>query len=261
VPLQRPGPAQVTGYALALPGLHGTDGDPVWYSGGRLADGLTLPALRRHWTGDGVPATWRPDPAERRALWADIIRLTSASAEQFRTGPQAAADTAGATADVLRIAARTIRGQAGRDLRAAAGDFDRAAREAYGRVSAPSPAGQALRAAVRLLDVLADAGWGELGTLVTNLAALAAAAAELRRLQDRAYQAAAARAATERLYRLAVSARHQAPTSVQERRTTAAGIAHQDQAERPHELAAQHLTAPRRDHRRPKPGRPRGPAP
>jgi hypothetical protein len=254
-------PARVTGYALTLPGHHGTDGAPVWYSGGRLADGLALPALRRHWGSDSAPAGWWPDPTERRALWADIIRLTSATAEQFRTDPQATADTAGATADALRIAARTIRGQAGRDLREAAGNFDRAAREAYGRVPAPSPSGQALRVAVRLLDVLVGAGWGDLGTLVTNLAALAAATAELRHLQDRAHQAAAARAATERLYLLAVSARHQAPTPEQERRMKAAIIARQDHAEPSRELATQHPTAPRNGRRQSRPGRARGPAP
>ena len=233
-------PAQVTGYALALPGRDKTDGDPVWYSGGRLADGLTLPALHRHWSRGSTPARWRPDPAERRALWADVIRLTNASAEQFRTDPQAAADVAGATADALRIAARTIRGQADRDLCEAAGDFDRAAREAYGRVSASSPAGQALRTAVRLLDVLAGAGWGDLGTLVANLAGLAAAAAELRRLHGRAHQAAAARAATEHLHMLAVSACHQAAIPVRELRTTAAVTARQDHADCP--TSQQHNT-------------------
>jgi hypothetical protein len=254
-------PAQVTGYALALVGYNDATGDPVWCSGGKLADGLTLPALRRHWDSGSAPAGWRPDPAERRALWADIIRLTTATAEQLRTEPQAAADTAGATADALRIAARTIRGQAGRDLREAASSFDRAAREAYGRMPAPSPAGKALRTAARLLDVLADAGWGDLGTLVANLAGLATAAAELRRLQGRAQQSAAARTAAERLHLLAVSPCRQARMPSQEHHTTAAATARQDQAGYPREPATQHPTTPGLGRRQSRPGRPRGPAP
>src|SRR5215472_9514562 len=37
------GPGQVTGYAVGLPGHDGSDGAPLWYGGGRLAAGLTLP--------------------------------------------------------------------------------------------------------------------------------------------------------------------------------------------------------------------------
>jgi hypothetical protein len=39
-------PGQVTGYSVTLPGHTGPDGTPVWYGGGRLAAGLTLPQLR-----------------------------------------------------------------------------------------------------------------------------------------------------------------------------------------------------------------------
>jgi hypothetical protein len=42
-------PGQVTGYAVAQTGHDGPDGVPVWYGGGRLAAGLTLPRLRRGW--------------------------------------------------------------------------------------------------------------------------------------------------------------------------------------------------------------------
>lgn len=131
-------PAQVTGYAVALPGHNDADGNPIWYSGGRLAADLTLLALHNCWTGGSAPAWSRPDPAERRALWADVIRLTTASADQFKADPQQAADTAQATADALRITARLVRGAADQDLRRAAGDFDRAAREAYGAMPPPN---------------------------------------------------------------------------------------------------------------------------
>jgi hypothetical protein len=42
-------PGQVTGYAVALPGHQARDGKPVFFSGGKLAADLTLPALRRRW--------------------------------------------------------------------------------------------------------------------------------------------------------------------------------------------------------------------
>ena len=47
-------PGQVTGYAVALPGDTAKDGGPVWYGGGKLAADLTLPKLRRRWTGPGT---------------------------------------------------------------------------------------------------------------------------------------------------------------------------------------------------------------
>src|ERR1022692_2168316 len=42
-------PGQVTGYSAGLPGHAGADGEQLWYGGGRLAEGLTLPRLRRQW--------------------------------------------------------------------------------------------------------------------------------------------------------------------------------------------------------------------
>src|SRR6202453_222680 len=252
-------PAQVTGYALAFPDQTGDDGEPVWYSGGRLGAELTLPALRRRWdSGGGTGIPGRPDPAERRALWADIVRLTTASAEQFKADPQAAADIPEVPADVLWIAARTVHGQAGWYLRAVAADFDRAAREAYRRQPPPSRAGEALRTAVRLLDVLGTTGRADLGTLVANLAGLAAAAAELRRMQGRAHQAAAARAATNRLCRMVNDAHQAARQPTPLHHATASATAHQDSPKLP---SSARPPRPRHDRRQPRSRRPHGPAP
>jgi hypothetical protein len=42
-------PNQFAGYAVALPDDHNAAGDTIWYSGSTLADGLSLPRLRRPW--------------------------------------------------------------------------------------------------------------------------------------------------------------------------------------------------------------------
>jgi len=56
-------PAEVTGYAVALPGHTTTAGEPelIWYGGGKLAPDLTLPKLRRRWAPAGHQGP-RPGP-------------------------------------------------------------------------------------------------------------------------------------------------------------------------------------------------------
>jgi hypothetical protein len=56
-------PGQVTGYSVALPGHDGADGTPLWYGGGRLSAGLTLPRLRSRWNPS------RSTPADRRGAF------------------------------------------------------------------------------------------------------------------------------------------------------------------------------------------------
>jgi hypothetical protein len=90
-----------------------------------------------------------------------------------------------------------------RILRQAADAYDRAARAPYGRIPPPTPAGNQLRQAARLLSAFAYLTGDRPLTpivLITRLAALAEAIADLRESQQRAAQAAAARAAAERLY-------------------------------------------------------------
>jgi len=90
-----------------------------------------------------------------------------------------------------------------RILRQAADAYDRAARSPYGRIPPPTPAGNQLRQAARLLSVFAYLTGDRSLTpvvLIIRLAALAEAVAELRNTERNAAQAAAARAAAERLY-------------------------------------------------------------
>ena len=65
--------------------------------------------------------------------------------------PDSAADAAYAASDVLHVAAAL----GSRTLRRAADDCDRAARQPYGRIPSPTPAGNQLRHAARLISAYA----------------------------------------------------------------------------------------------------------
>ncbi len=102
----------------------------------------------------------------------------------------------------MASAARVVEGRRGGPLTAAAATYDRAARELWGRLPAPSQAGQGLRAAAVLLASARFVGRGEntqLLALLTQLAALSDAVTRLRETQHRAAQAAAARSSAEQL--------------------------------------------------------------
>ena len=198
-------PGQVTGYAVALPGDTSKDGGPVWYGGGKLAADLTWPKLRQRWTRPGAtPGAERLTAAEQKAAWEHAARVAADAAAQIRaqagSNPAAAADAAWAASDTLHVAAAVLGSHA---LRRPADAFDRAARAPYGRIPAPSPAGNQLRQAARLIGALAyltrDPALTPL-ILITRLVALAEAVAELRNVQQHAAQAAAARTAAQRLH-------------------------------------------------------------
>jgi hypothetical protein len=198
-------PDQVTGYAVALPGDTAKDGGPVWYSGGKLAADLTWPKLRHRWTQPprttpgGGPLT----AGEQKAIWEHAAQVAADATARIRalagTNPAAAADAAWAASDTLHMAAAALGSPA---LRRAADIYDRAARAPYGRIPPPSPAGNQLRHAARLIGTVAyltrDPALMPL-VLITRLAALVEAVAELRHAQQHAAQAAAARTAAQQL--------------------------------------------------------------
>ena len=200
-------PGQITGYSVALPGDTTKDGGPVWYGGGKLAADLSWPKLRQRWTSPRV-APCRPHlnltAEERNAIWDHATRAAADAAAQIRnfarTDPAAAADAAWATSDTLHVAAAVL---GSRILRQAADAYDRAARAPYAHMPPPSPAGNRLRQAARLLSAFAyltgDRSMIPI-VLITRLAALAEAVAELREFQQHAAQAAAALRAAERLH-------------------------------------------------------------
>jgi HPt (histidine-containing phosphotransfer) domain-containing protein len=195
---------EITGYAVALPGDTTKAGEPVWYGGGKLAADLTLPKLRRRWTQPGNSAGDRFTVAERSAVWEHAARAADRACSQIQAlaanDPAGAADAAWATADTLHAAAAAL---GSRILRQAADAFDRAARAPYGRIPAPTPAGDSLRRAARLLSaygyLTSDPSFRPI-VLITRLAALAEAIAELRQTQERVAQAASALSAAERLH-------------------------------------------------------------
>jgi hypothetical protein len=135
---------------------------------------------------------------ERNAVWDQATRAAADAAAQIRnlawTNPAAAADAAWAASDTLHVAAAIL---GSRILRQAADAYDR---PPYGRIPPPSPAGNRLRQAARLLSAFAcltgDRSMAPI-ILITRLAALAEAVAELRHAQQHAAQAAAARTAAD----------------------------------------------------------------
>jgi hypothetical protein len=196
-------PAEVTGYAVALPGDAARDGGPVWFGGGKLAADLTLPKLRRRWEPSRATLKDKFTAPERDALWEIAAQVAADASAQIRshaaTNPAAAADAVWAAADTLHAAA-AARGS--RILRQAADSYDRASRAPYGRIPSPTPTGNRLRQAARLLAASAAVSSDKtltMVTLVTRLAALAEAVAQLRDVQQRAAQAASARRAAEHL--------------------------------------------------------------
>jgi hypothetical protein len=129
-------PAEVTGYAVALPDDTARYGGPVWFGGGKLAADLTLPKLRRRWEpARGTPAeTFTAQ--ERNALWELAAQTAAGASAQIgsyaTTSPAAAADAAWAAADTMHAVAAAL---GSRILRQAADSYDRcSALRGQGRV-------------------------------------------------------------------------------------------------------------------------------
>ncbi len=274
-------PGQITGYAVALPDSVDPGGQPIFYGGGKLAADLTLPKLRRRWDlavrddrktdasrgsagwpstspeGEGTEARndrHRLTGEERARIWERATAAAAGASEQVRAeagaDPRAAADAAWAASDFLTAAARVVEGHRGGPLTAAASEYDRAARELWGRVPTPSRAGQGLRAASVLFTSVRFVGRNEnkqLLALLAQLATLTDAVTRLRESQDRSAQAAAARRAAEglRLTSTQLASAQAAPTATLTRRTGPPFV-----ADRPRPGPVQAPDGPRRGPRR-----------
>ncbi len=201
-------PDQLTGYAIALPGDRTAGGEPIWFSGGKLAPDLTLPKLERRWGSQPAPPSAPPSPT-RLAVWANASRTATAATLEIRRlaphSPGAAADVAHATSDALTALAHVVEGRRRGPLTSAADAYDRAARECWSRAPATRPAASHLRRTARLVHQLGRVGGdtevAAVMALVAELIQLVEEVARLREQQQRAAQAAAARLAAERLER------------------------------------------------------------
>ncbi|TDD89516.1 hypothetical protein E1293_04720 [Actinomadura darangshiensis] len=207
-------PGEITGYAVALPDHTNQEGQPVWFSGGRLAANLTLPKLRHRWSAPqgGSPFGRRTfsrvelTHRERSAAYQQAARAAATATWQMHhiQDPAVRADLAAAAADVLHVTAG-ITGN--RELVDAADFYDRATREPYGYQPPHTPYGANLRTVARALALSEIQGRrghrpslaGVLFHLIVQLAALIEAIAEFRQLQQRAAQATAARRAAAQL--------------------------------------------------------------
>ena len=173
----------------------------------RSAGSTPVPAAAAGGRGSTVGEDRYPlTPGERTRIWEQATVAAASATEQIQasasTDPHAAADAAWAASDFLAAAGRVVEGRRGGPLTDAASDYDRAARELWGRVPAPSSAGQGLRTAAVLLTAARFVGRNEnqqLLALLAQLAALTDAVTRLRENQDRAAQATAARRAAEQL--------------------------------------------------------------
>jgi hypothetical protein len=156
---------------------------------------------------------------------AQVVDHASAHIRGLLAGddPGAAADAAWATSDTLHAAATAL---GSRILRQAADAYDRAARAPYGRTPAPTPAGDGLRRAARLLSaygyITSDPSFRPL-VLIIRLAVLAEAVADLRQSQQHAAQAAGALRAAQQLH--AARGTYAAPAAGQRPARSAATLA------------------------------------
>ncbi|MFF9198750.1 mobilization protein [Streptomyces sp. NPDC014779] len=193
------------GYTVALPGDRNAKGEPVFYSGSKLAPDLSLPRIRERWAQTSDDVTQQPalppvtGPASARwrataAAWQALLVIDHANDGMI------AAQIA-ATGEVLDALAQTSAAHTRQELRAAAAAFERASRS---HVRAARGHDRALRQAARDLVHSGPAlGRGEDGATaamaIDMLIFLAIAAATWHAKKQHAQQAEAAHRAAEHL--------------------------------------------------------------
>ncbi|WP_199742202.1 relaxase/mobilization nuclease domain-containing protein [Streptomyces triticirhizae] len=149
VRLRRAPSGDIIGYTLALPDHVTAAGDPIWYSGGKLAPDLSWPQITRRLTStatsvDSAEVLPTPATAAREAAdvaWHTAAELTDADDDQ-------AADYLTGTGEILDALATTATGPTRHHVVAAAAAFERATRFHHRAAHAHH---QALRHAARQL--------------------------------------------------------------------------------------------------------------
>ncbi|MFE2152556.1 mobilization protein [Streptomyces lavendulae] len=192
------------GYKVALPGDRNRDGEPIWFSGSKLAPDLSLPKLRQRLAAgplDDISGADQdhPRPARTRRTAAPLVEgaavtLTADDDED------AAAQLVG-MGELLDALAQTSPVSTRGELNQAARAFERATRS---HIRAERSDNRAIRSAARGILRAGDAlGRGEDGgataMLLSTLVLAAIAAVHWHSARGHAQQAAAARQAAQHL--------------------------------------------------------------
>ncbi|MFP8941696.1 relaxase/mobilization nuclease domain-containing protein [Streptomyces fenghuangensis] len=203
----------VLGYSVALPGDRNRDGEPIWFSGSKLAPDLSLPRIRRRLEAaplraeaDGRPrkveteatTPHRPCPAQARR---DAVQAAEHAADVLGANDDAGAAQLVGIGELLDGLAQTAPPTTRRELAEAARAFERATRS---HVRAEQADHRALRSAARgIIRAGSALGRGEDGgataMLLSTLVLVAIAAARWHSARHHAQQAAASREAAAHL--------------------------------------------------------------
>ncbi|MGW5939164.1 relaxase/mobilization nuclease domain-containing protein [Streptomyces celluloflavus] len=174
----------VLGYAVALDGDHNETGEPVWYSGSKLAPDLSLPRIRKRFTAPAdaeIPA--QPTALDRSGASAPLrarygaVQATDSALTAMESGNDrtAAAHLIG-VGEVIGALVQTTHGAARSELQEAARHFERAAQS---RIRAENEQMYALRRTARQIihSGPASSADGAGTALLLDLMMLAAVAA------------------------------------------------------------------------------------
>lgn len=198
----------VLGYKVALPGDRNRAGEPIWFSGSRLAPDLSLPKIRRRLgpqdEADDPPTLDHPrggrGPAQARREATGILDAHTTIAFADGNEDEVAAQLSG-VGEVLDALAQTSPASTRQQVTEAARTFERATRW---HTRAERADDRAVRSAARGIIRAGDAlGRGEDGgataMLLSTLVVAAVAAARWHSARQHAQQAAAARQSADQL--------------------------------------------------------------
>jgi hypothetical protein len=195
------------GYKLARPGDVTAAGEPVFYSGSKLAPDLSLPRLQQRWaTLDAGSADDLVKPGDGWSAAGGVVERGRDVVATARRGmasedPQGVAETAAEVFTAL-CAAAGRHGRGGFVLVDAADRYDRAARAPRGCSVSVGPVGLGLRRLARRLIAARGPGGADVGGLLALVAALAALTEEIsawHAARGRSHQARAATGAARAL--------------------------------------------------------------
>ncbi|MGW6736241.1 relaxase/mobilization nuclease domain-containing protein [Streptomyces sp. NPDC055013] len=205
------------GYKVALPGDRNRDGEPIWFSGSKLAPDLSLPRIRQRLDAgrsDDEPVTDNageraPRPARARRQAAPVAER-AASILDGNDDEDSAAQLAG-VGELLDALAQTAPASTRKELDEAARHFERATRS---HIRAERADNRAIRSAARGIIRAGNAlGKGEDGgttaMLLSTMVLVTIAAVRWHSARGHAQQAAAAQRAAQHLrsaYRSAAAA-------------------------------------------------------